>query len=100
MKDVVLFSFIGMKSQEVKYTGQTDIKVVLEEDVKEMDEVIVTGIMERKAESFTGSATVVKGDDLKRVGNTNICQSLKNLDPTVFVMDNLDMGPIRMPCLR
>nr|WP_306449587.1 SusC/RagA family TonB-linked outer membrane protein [Odoribacter splanchnicus] len=93
MKDVVLlFSFIGMKSQEVKYTGQTDIKVVLEEDVKEMDEVIVTGIMERKAESFTGSATVVKGDDLKRVGNTNIFQSLKNLDPTVFVMDNLDMG--------
>ena len=65
MKDVVLlFSFIGMKSQEVKYTGQTDIKVVLEEDVKEMDEVIVTGIMERKAESFTGSATVVKGDCL------------------------------------
>ena len=85
MKDVVLlFSFIGMKSQEVKYTGQTDIKVVLEEDVKEMDEVVVTGIMERKAESFTGSATVVKGDDLKRVGNTNIFQSLKNLDPTVF----------------
>lgn len=40
----------------MKYTGQTDIKVVLEEDVKEMDEVIVTGIMERKAESFTGSA--------------------------------------------
>ena len=37
MKDVVLlFSFIGMKSQEVKYTGQMDIKVVLEEDVKEM----------------------------------------------------------------
>ena len=31
MKDVVLlFSFIGMKSQEVKYTGQMDIKVVLE----------------------------------------------------------------------
>ena len=26
-----------------------------------MDEVVVTGIMERKAESFTGSATVVKG---------------------------------------
>ena len=96
MKDVVLlFSFIGMKSQEVKYTGQMDIKVVLEEDVKEMDEVVVTGIMERKAESFTGSATVVKGDDLKRVGNTNIFQSLKNLDPTVFVMDNLDMGPFQ-----
>lgn len=35
---------------------------------------------------------MVKGDDLKRVGNTNIFQSLKNLDPTVFVMDNLDMG--------
>ena len=88
---VLVFSFIGMKTIEVPFKGQP-LNIVLEEDVQEIEEVIVTGIMERKAESFTGSATVVKGDDLKRVGNSNIFQSLKNLDPTVFVMDNLEMG--------
>lgn len=67
LKDAVfLFSFIGMKSQEVKYTGQTDIKVVLEEDATEMEEVVVTGIFERKAESFTGSVASYKGEELKK----------------------------------
>lgn len=88
----IVFSFVGMKTHEIVYKGQTDLQVVLETDAVEIGEVVVTGIMERKAESFTGSATVVKGDDLKRVGNTNIFQSLKNLDPTVFVMDNLALG--------
>lgn len=88
---VLVFSFVGMKTQEVVFKGKP-LNVVLEEDVQEIEEVIVTGIMERKAESFTGSARVVKGDDLKRVGNINVFQSLKNLDPTVFVMDNLEMG--------
>lgn len=88
---VLVFSFIGMKTKEVSFTGKP-LNVVLEEDVQEMEEVVVTGIMERKAESFTGSATVVRGDELKRVGNSNIFQSLRNLDPTVFVMDNLEMG--------
>ncbi|MDE5610754.1 MAG: carboxypeptidase-like regulatory domain-containing protein, partial [Odoribacter sp.] len=93
MKDmVIVFSFIGMKTQEIAYKGQNHFQVVLMADALEIEEVVVTGIMERKAESFTGSATVVKGDDLKRVGNSNIFQSLKNLDPTVFVMDNLNMG--------
>lgn len=89
---IIVFSFVGMKTQEVVYKGQKSIDVMMATDATEIDEVVVTGIMERKAESFTGSATVVRGDELKRVGNTNIFQSLKNLDPTVFVMDNLDLG--------
>ncbi|MFR7810228.1 MAG: hypothetical protein ACLU4N_13750 [Butyricimonas faecihominis] len=65
MKDVVLiFSFIGMKSQEVKYTGQKGINVIFFR-MTEMDEVVVTGIFERKAESYTGSTSTYKTEDLK-----------------------------------
>lgn len=43
VKDLTLiFSFIGMESKEVKYTGQDTINVVLKEDVKAMEEVVVT----------------------------------------------------------
>ena len=91
-KVVLVYSFIGMKNQEVELKGRKVLNVVMEEESKMIDEVVVTGIMERKAESFTGSATTVKADELKRVGNINIFQSLKNLDPTCFVMDNMDMG--------
>lgn len=48
----LLFSFIGMKTREVVYTGKDTINVVMEEEVAAMDEVVVTGIYERKKERF------------------------------------------------
>ena len=54
---VLVFSFIGMETQEVKYTGQQKIDVVMKETVESMEEVVVTGIFTRKKEGFTGSAT-------------------------------------------
>lgn len=100
MKDVVLiFSFIGMKSQEVKYTGQKEINVILLPDVTEMDEVVVTGIFERKAESYTGSTSTYKTEDLKMIGSQNILQSLKTLDPSFHITPNNEFGsdPNKLP---
>lgn len=45
-----------MKNKDVEYKGEPALKIVLEEDVAEMEEVIVTGIFTRKAESYTGAA--------------------------------------------
>ena len=72
------------------------------EDVKSMEEVVVTGIFTRKAESFTGAAKTFRKDELKRVGNTNIFQSLKNLDPSLKILDNRTMGsdPNTLPDMR
>ena len=85
---VFVFSFVGMKSQEVAYTGQTDIKVVLEEESTEMDEVVVTGIFTRKAESFTGSTATYKTEDLKMMGSQSLIQSLRTLDPSFHITPN------------
>ena len=41
-------------------------QIVLEEDATEVEEVVVNGIFQRKAGSFTGSALTMKGEDLKR----------------------------------
>lgn len=84
-------AFIGYKTQIIKLT-KDNIVIKMEEDVMIVEDVVVTGVIERKAESYTGSATTIKGDELKRVGNQNIFQSLKNIDPTIFIMDNLQMG--------
>lgn len=96
---VLLFSFIGMKTAEVKYTGQPEIKVVMQEDATEMDEVVVTGIFERKAESFTGSASTYKTEDLKMMGAGNILQSLRTLDPAFHITPNNEFGsdPNKLP---
>lgn len=96
---VLLFSFIGMKSKEFRYTGQSDIRIVLEELLEEMDEVVVTGIFQRKAESFTGSTATYKTDDLQRMGSQNVLQSLNILDPAFNITPNNMYGsdPNRLP---
>ena len=96
---VFVFSFVGMKSQEVAYTGQTDIKVVLEEESTEMDEVVVTGIFTRKAESFTGSTATYKTEDLKMMGSQSLIQSLRTLDPSFHITPNNEFGsdPNKLP---
>ena len=48
----LLFSFIGMKTREVVYTGKDTINVVMEEEVAAMDEVVVTGIFMKEKERF------------------------------------------------
>lgn len=95
----LLFSFIGMKTREVVYTGKDTINVVMEEDVATMDEVVVTGIYERKRSDFTGSASTFTAEKLKEVGNQNILQSLKSLDPAFAIVESNEWGsdPNRLP---
>ena len=90
----ITFSYIGMSTQQTMISsGRNDIRknIILKSDTR-LDEVVVTGIYTRKAESFTGSATTISNKDLMRVGNQNVFQSLKNLDPTLYIADNFSMG--------
>ena len=68
------------------------MKVVMHEASQTMNEVVVNGVFERKANTFTGSVRTIKNDDLKRVGNSNVLQSLKNLDSSIMFFDNMSLG--------
>ena len=79
-KDMILvFSFVGMETKEVVYKGESTLNVTLNSDITEMAEVVVTGIFTRKADSYTGAVTTIKKEELQRVGNQNVLQSLKNI---------------------
>lgn len=103
IKDASLvFSFIGMKTKHVKIEGKTNLKVVLEADVRQMEEVVVTGMFERKAETYTGAAKTVTSEDLIKVGNTNVLDALKNIDPGFQLVESNEFGsdPNRMPDIQ
>lgn len=85
---VLVFSFIGMKSVEVKYAGQKDIRVKMEAEISEMEEVVVTGIFEKSKESFTGSVSVITEKELKSFRGRNLLTTLKNVDPTFNLIGN------------
>ena len=99
---VLVFSMVGMKSKEVAVGDKKEINVKLEEEQSELDEVVVTGIFQRKASSFTGSAVSMTKEDLMKVSNQNLFQSLKNMDPSLMIFDNLDFGsdPNKLPDMQ
>lgn len=100
MDNVVLsFSFVGMKTKELPYKGEKELNVVLEEEVAQMDEVVVTGIFNKAKESYTGAVKTITSKELRQVGNRNVLSSIRNLDPSFFIADNIDIGsdPNQLP---
>ena len=88
-KPVLVFSFIGMETQEVPFEkGKHRINVTMKEAQQELEEVVVTGIVTKNKNSFTGSASTFTGDELRAVGLQNPIASLKSLDPAFNVMEN------------
>ena len=84
---VLIFSFLGMKTREVRYVGQKEMLVLMEEDVKAMDEVIVTGYQRIRKSDMVGSTNTVKREDLFFDGTNSIEQMLQGKLPGMLVMN-------------
>ena len=85
----LLFSFIGMETQEVKYTGQDSIHVVLKEAAEQLDEVIVrTGYQNIDKRKLTSAVQTIKMDDIKVAGVNTIDQMLEGRIPGMIFMQN------------
>jgi len=93
VKDLaLLFSFVGMKPHREVVGDKSVIDVIMQEEVQQMDEVVVTGIFTRKKESFTGSSQTYTSKELKVIGNSNVLQSLKTMDPSFMIVENNQFG--------
>ncbi len=72
----ISFSSMGYVTQEVPYTGQETINIVLKEDRSQLDEVIVVGYGTQKAQDVTGAIAKVKVEEIERTINTTAEQAL------------------------
>ena len=81
------FSFVGMKTQAIKYQGQDSINVVMEMDQAQVDEVVVTGYQTLQKRSQAGSITTVKAEDLLLNGTYTLEQALQGKIPGMMVMN-------------
>lgn len=89
---ILVFSFVGMKTQEVAINGKTEINVKLEDDAKEIEEVVVTGIFKKSRESYTGSVTTISNKELKMFKGQNLLSTLNNIDPAFNIVANNTLG--------
>lgn len=78
---VLNFSSVGMKPHDVVYSGEQLLQVVMVEDVKQLDAVIVTGFQTISRERSTGAATIVKSDYLDKIQGMNLGSKLEGSTP-------------------
>ena len=90
---ILVFSFIGMKTYELKIAkNKTDYKIILENDNQTLEDVVVTGFGTKSRASFTGSAQTVSRDELLSAGTKNILQSLQAFIPGMQLVENNERG--------
>ncbi|WEK17527.1 MAG: SusC/RagA family TonB-linked outer membrane protein [Candidatus Pedobacter colombiensis] len=84
----IVITHIGFLTKEVQISASNEYTIVLEVVQQDLNDVVVIGPFTRKAESFTGSAATFSQEQLRSVGNQNIIQSLKVLDPSFIQIEN------------
>jgi TonB-linked SusC/RagA family outer membrane protein len=75
-KAVLVFSYVGMKTQEVNVGGRKTINVIMQDDVALLNEVVVVGYGTAKKQSLTGAVSAMKGDELLTAPSTNVSSML------------------------
>ncbi len=81
---VLVFSFIGYVSHEVAANGRSVIDVVLQADVRSLEEVVVVGYGEQKKVSVTGAIATIRSEELAKVPVANTTNALAGRLPGVI----------------
>ena len=77
-EDVILvFSFVGMKSQEVPLSGKKSIDVIMAEETIGLDEIVAIGYGTVKKRDLTGSVSSIKSAEIAKTATNNALQSLQ-----------------------
>lgn len=82
------FNFMGYEKQTVPITASVKYQVELTEKMENIEEVVVTGIFNRNAESFTGASRTISGEDLKKISSNNIFAGIAAVEPSFRIMPN------------
>ncbi len=85
---VLVFSFVGMETQEIAIAGKTTINVVLKSAAKTIGEVMVVAYGTAKKSSFTGSASKVEGEKLEKKNTADISKAIASESPGVQVINS------------
>lgn len=85
--DVLVFSYIGYKKQEIRIGNFKTLNVTMIEDLTGLDEVVVVGFGTQTKESLVGAVTQVKPEDLK-IPSSNLTTAFAGRVPGVIAFQN------------
>ncbi|WCO01264.1 SusC/RagA family TonB-linked outer membrane protein [Psychroserpens ponticola] len=64
--DILVFSYLGYITQEITFSGQSPLDVILVEDASQLDEIVIIGYGSVKKEDLTGSVDVISSKDFNQ----------------------------------
>ena len=82
---ILVFSYIGYITQEISVGNRRSINITLNEDTRQMDEVVVIGYGTQKKETLTGSVVALKGSEIIKSPTVNLTSSLAGKLPGVII---------------
>ncbi|WKL46173.1 SusC/RagA family TonB-linked outer membrane protein [Flavobacterium pectinovorum] len=83
----LVFSFIGMKKQEVAIGTRTIVNAKLAEDSNELQNIVVVGYGTQKKEKLTGAIATISASDIQELPVSNLSDALRGLVPGMSVID-------------
>ena len=89
---ILVFSFVGMRSQEIAIIDQTTINVQLQEDAIGIDEVVAIGYGTIRKADLTGAVSVVKADDFKNITALSVGNAIQGLVAGVNIRSSGGIG--------
>lgn len=95
-KGNLIVSYIGCKTLTIPVDGRSSVDVILKEDDKTLNEVVVVGFGTQKKVDLTGAVSVVKGDELASRPVANATQALQGVVPGLQIASSsgtLDATP-------
>lgn len=84
----LVISYMGYQSEEVVITNQTNLNITLEQTSSDLDEVVVVAYGTAKKSTFTGSASVVKSDQIEKISGSGFAEALQGASAGVNVTNN------------
>lgn len=88
---VLVYNFVSMEVKEITIHGSGPLNVSLKYD-QTLDEVIVNGFYAQPKESFTGVATVIRGEELIAASPTNLIAGIAAATPGMVIVQNNAQG--------
>ncbi len=90
---ILVFSYVGMKTQEVTIGDQTTINITMESEAMMIDEVVVTALaLSREKKSLGYAVEELDGDDVNRVSDVNVVSSLSGKATGISIIKPNTMG--------
>ena len=96
---VLVFSFVGMRTQEIPIEGRTTFEITMTEELRGIDEVVVIGYGTRQKKDLTGAVSQISSDDIVKQNTLSPQMAMQGRMAGVFV-SNPGSNPNARPTIR